>query len=240
MIIDNYLDREISRQIVKANQEERDGHVSSGKLSASMLGQPLQWQILKSMGVPQKEVDEYVLRKFKRGNDVEDWFLKAIPNVLERQKFVEYRNVVGYVDSIVDTCDWEFPIGVAPLEVKSVSNMKFKRIVASGQPDRGHALQNALYAIAEKKNSFAVSYIATDDYRIQTYILSTADWLPDVDKIIDRYDAQKALGRVPVFVAEEKWQANADYNNYPEWSDLSQEEIDLKLEKFLALNEKEK
>lgn len=234
MIIDNYLDKEISRQVIKENQEKRDGHVSSGKLSASMLGQPLQWQILKSFGVPAKEIDEYTLRKFKRGNDVEDWYLGCIPKVLEKQKFVEYRGVVGFIDSVVDTADWEFPSGILPLEVKSTSNAKFKRIVMSGQPDKGHCLQNALYAIAEGMEKMAISYVATDDYRVHTFIVNVSDWATKVEEIITRYDEQKKIGKVPVFIAEENWQKDIKYNNYPEWSNLTQEEIDLKLTTYLS------
>jgi len=69
--IDNYIDNKISKKVVEENKQRELNHVSSGRLSASMLGEPLQWQILKIKGVKPKEIDEYTLRKFIRGKDVE-------------------------------------------------------------------------------------------------------------------------------------------------------------------------
>src|SRR5438105_4187037 len=125
-IQDNFLDRKIGDEIVAAALVKEAAHAVSGKLSASRLNDPLQWQLLYVLGVPQKPIDEYTYRKFLRGNHVEDWLLSKLTPV-EKQKFVEYRGVVGYVDAVCDTADWQFPSGIIPLEVKSVSNMKFKR-----------------------------------------------------------------------------------------------------------------
>ena len=126
-MIDSTIDNQIRDELKKRNEEEAAKHKSSGKLSASMLGLPLQWQVLKVLGVPGREFDDYTLRKFQRGKDVESWLMKFL-RAAEKQKFVEYRNCVGYVDALVDTSGWEQNHGVIPLDVKSVANMKFKRV----------------------------------------------------------------------------------------------------------------
>lgn len=238
-VVDNYLDRMFGAQLVAENHIKSALHISSGKLSASGLGAPLQWQILKSLGIFERVIDDYTLRKFERGNHIEKEYLLRIPGILVDRKYVEYRDCVGYTDvAQIDTTEWDYPCGIIPVEVKSVSNMKYKRIVAQMSPDRGHALQGALYALSEGSENFAVSYIASDDYRVLTFLLKTADWKPKVDFIIDRYQAQKATGKIPVFVPEEKWQASRDYNNFPDWSDLNEEQISEKIEQiYLQLAE---
>lgn len=228
MLIDNYIDRKIGETLSKENEEERKNHVSSGKLTASMLGEPLQWQILKVIGVEPKPIDEYTLRKFKRGKDIETWLMTHI-GAIETQKKVEYRDVVGIVDAVCDTKDWDFPKGIIPVEIKSVSNAKFKRIVKAVAPDRGHCLQACLYALAIGCPHFAVSYVATDDLRVHTFILETEDWREKVDTIINRFEEQHSKAEVPVFIPEEKWQADLKYNKYPEWSNLTEEEIAQKI-----------
>lgn len=235
MFIDSYLDRMIGDKITKANVEERANHKSSGKLSASMLGEPLQWQILKVLGVPPKEIDEYTLRKFKRGKDIEEWFVNHIEPV-EKQKFVEYRNTVGFIDATVYTGQWDSPVqeltglgeGIIPMEVKSTSNAKFKRVVSSVAPDRGHILQACFYAIATQCPKFAISYVATDDLRVQTYVLDTLNYIPEVEAVITAFEEQLKTGQIPVFVPAEKWQENVKYNKYPDWSNLSHEELQAK------------
>lgn len=234
LCIDTYLDREIGRIVKERNDEEQRNHKSSGKLSASMLGQPLQWQILKCLGVPQKEFDEYTLRKFLRGKQVEEWLIKEMEDIVDTQVFVEYRDTVGYIDAMVKTDKWNFKNGSIPFEIKSVSNMKYKRILKQ-QADRGHKLQAGMYAVASDSKKFGIGYVATDDYRIQCYIYDTDDVRNDIDKIITRFQDQLATGLVPVFAPEEKWQANPEYNNYPEWSNLSQEEINNKLKLWKEL-----
>lgn len=231
MKLDSFLDRHIEHSLAADNMIERGNHKPSGKLSASALGDPLQWQILKSLAAEPREFDSYVLRKFLRGKQVEQWFLSAVPGIIEpptkeKQEFVQYRDVVGYMDAFVDTSPWDFPVGNAPLEVKSIANAKFKRLLMNGSPDRGHLLQGALYGLAKQTPHFVITYIASDDYRVRTYILNTLDYKEEVDRIIDRYERQKATGKIPVFEPEEKWQANPKYNRYNDWAELTQEEID--------------
>lgn len=227
-IVSTHIDRWVSQILVANNQKDRDEHISSGKLSASMLGKPLQEQILKVKGVPPKEVDEYTLRKFQRGKDVEDWLVKNLPALITTQKPVEYRNVVGLIDAVVSTSGWEKDFGQIPLEVKSVTNAKYKNIIRSGEADRSHILQACLYALAENKPYFAICYIASDDYRITTMIFKTADYKAEVDSIIDKFEAQLASEMIPMFEAIEKWQENKMYAAYPDWIDLTFEEVNKK------------
>lgn len=231
---DNFLDRKIGKSIELANAEKEKAHKSSGKLSASKLGDPLLWQLLYVLGVPQKEIDEYTLRKFLRGNHVEEWLLSNL-DCVDKQKFVEYRGVVGYADAIVDTAEWDFPLGVIPLEVKSTSNLKFKKIVQQGA-DRGHKLQAGLYALSTGAPHFAISYVATDDLRVHTLILDTEDVRNEIDEIITRFDdslRSAKQGIFPKFKAEEKWQENPMYCKYPEFMELTPEEIKIKLQKYV-------
>jgi len=227
-IIDRHIDKWVTEILVSDNEVERSTHVSSGRLTAGMLGKPLQSQILKVKGVPPKEIDPYVLRKFQRGKDVEKWLVSLIPGRKEEQKEIIYRNVVGVVDAIVSTASYEFNAGIIPHEIKSVTNAKFKNIVRSGEADRGHILQACLYALALNTKHFAIDYVASDDYRIQTMVYQTIDYKDEVERIIDRFDNQLASGIIPAFVAEEKWQENKMYADYPDWMDLTEEEVNNK------------
>lgn len=227
-ITSQYIDRWIDGILVSNNEIKESKHVSSGKLSASMLGKPLQSQILKAKGVPQKALDPYTLRKFQRGNDVEKWLVSVLPGLVTTQKFVEYRGVVGYVDAVVSTNAWEKNFGIIPLEVKSVTNAKYKMISKSGQADRGHILQSTLYALSQASGHFAITYVASDDYRVNTFVYKTSDYATEVNRIIDAYDKQLATGRIPEFKAEEKWMTNPKYADYPEFIGLTEEECNKK------------
>src|SRR3990167_2092066 len=227
-MIDNYLDRLLSEKLL-ASQENRE---PSGKLSASKLWWPLQHQILATQFGLKSNIDEYTLRKFQRGHDVEEWFVKQI-EPLEKQKFLEYRGVIGYCDSIVDTKDWDIKVGIVPLEVKSVTNMKFKRIDKTGA-DKGHILQNAFYAIAYGSEYHAITYVASDDYRIHTTIHKTADSKTEIDKIITEFEEAVKSKTIPVFVAREKWQENLKYNNFPQFMGMSKEDLLQKYNELIA------
>lgn len=232
-IMDNFIDEQISKTMIEKNKAEELAHRSSGKLSAGMLGSPLQWQILKIKGVPQKPLDEYVLRKFQRGKDVENWFMSVIPNLVEKQKFVEYRGCVGYADALVDTSTHHFNCGIIPHECKSVANAKFKIIKKTGDADRSHKLQACMYALAIGASHFAIDYIASDDYRIITMVFHTEDYKAEVDRIIDRFHETLEQGVVPEFVPEEKWQASKDYSSYPEFQDLKGDELLEKIKEYV-------
>jgi hypothetical protein len=229
MIKLTFIDKYIEETLLKENEERSKNHRSSGKLSASMLGQPIQWQILKIIGVPQDDLQEYTIRKFKRGDHVESWLVDRMIGVEETQKFVEYNNVVGYLDVLIDMSKWNLDYGILPHEIKSVSNMKYKQIQRRNEPDEHHALQGALYALALDKDHFCIDYVATDDYRVETYLLETKDYKDKVDEIVTAFNNALKEKIVPKFEAIMKWQENDKYNNYLEFKDLTPEEIDVKL-----------
>jgi len=210
MQINTKIQEEIARQVL-ANADERE---PSGRLSASRLGHPLQWQMLHHLKIPTKKHDEFTLRKFARGKDVED----RVVHWMRPDKYqvpVEYRGVVGIADMVLDY----------PIEVKSVTNANFKRLQVSGIK-RGHRLQGELYAKALGFDRFAIAYVASDDYRVLCIEEEVTD---DTDKIIDEYEAQLMTGAVPIFKPLEKWHELKAYNPYPEWMKLDEEEIANKL-----------
>lgn len=216
---DYTLDRLISERL----SEKKEERTPSGKLSASKLNWPLQWQILATQFGLVSHFDDYTLRKFQRGHDVEDWFINQI-SPLEKQKFLEYKDTIGYCDAIIDTKDWDNKVGIVPLEVKSVTNAKFKRIAGQG-PDKSHLLQNALYALALNSEYHAITYIASDDYRILTFIEKTEEHKDEIDKIIKEFNEAVKAKIIPVFEPREKWQADSKYNSFPLFAGLNEEQL---------------
>lgn len=202
----------IAVKVLAASEEKEP----SGRLSASRLGWPLQWMMLHYFKVPQKPIDEYTLRKFQRGKDVEERIMQWLAPAPDKMQVpVNYRGVAGIADVILDH----------PIEVKSITNAAFKYKQKEG-PSRGHKLQGELYAKALKFDTFEVTYVASDDYRVLSFEEEVSG---EVDTVIDRYEAQKKLGTVPVFVAEEKWHGMEEYNPYPEWMKLDEQGIVTKL-----------
>jgi hypothetical protein len=214
MKVNPIIEETIAKKVLQAQAEsERE---PSGRLSAGRLGQPLQWQMLHYLKVPPKKIDEYTLRKFQRGNDVEDRIMKWLaPSPDKMQVPCEYRGVVGYADVVLDY----------PIDIKSTTNLAFKYKQKEGA-SYGHRMQTELYAKALGYDRYGVAYVASDDYRVLCFEEMVSG---EVDAIIDAYEAQVALGTVPVFEAKEKWQSMPDYNPYPEWMKLSEEEIAMKL-----------
>ena len=231
MLKDNYLDRFIGEKLSKENDKAKSERKPSGKLSASKLYLPVQWQILTNKFKLTSKLDDYTLRKFQRGKDVEDWFISQI-SPKETQKFLEYRGVIGYCDSIVDTSNWDNPVGVIPLEVKSITNMNFKWIAKEGAK-KGHIIQNSLYATAFKSDYHAISYLASDDYRVMTFIFKTENTKEEIDKIIDEYEEALKIDTIPVFKAREKWQENLKYNSFPEFVGMKEEELKIKYQELI-------
>lgn len=205
--------QEIIAAKVLAAAEERE---PSGRLSASRLGWPLQWQMLHYFKVPQKPIDEYTLRKFQRGKDVEERIMRWLAATpAQMQVPVTYRGVVGFADVVLEY----------PIEIKSTTNMAFKYKQKEGI-SRGHGLQAELYALGLGFDKYAVAYVASDDYRVLCFEEPVTG---AVDKVIDAYEKQVALGKIPTFVAEEKWHGMEDYNPYYEYQKLSEQEIATKL-----------
>lgn len=212
MNVNPIIQQTIARKVLEAVEDKEP----SGRLSASRLGWPLQWQILHYLKVPPTPMDEYTLRKFQRGKDVEDRVISWLDLTPEQKQIeCEYRGVIGYCDILMQY----------PIEVKSVTNRAFQYIQKEGTK-RGHRLQGELYAKALGFDKFGVAYVASDDYRVLCFEEQVTN---EVDQVIERYEKQLELKQVPVFKAEEVWQSDAKYSNYPEWTKLNREQIDAKL-----------
>lgn len=234
MYQEQHIDKSIGQRLIALDAKERSLHTPSGKLSASQLGMPLQWQVLKSLGVGSRVIDEYVLRKFFRGKQIETWMISEMPNVLGTQKKVEYRNVVGIIDAVVDTSTgYQFNFGTIPHEVKSVSNAKFKRIEKRKSADMPHVYQAGLYALAEGSKFFAIDYVASDDLRVLTFVMAMDARLQgEIDHLIDQYDDCIKKEVVPIFVEKETWQAHPTYQQFPEWQYLKDKEIKIAMDHY--------
>lgn len=224
---DQTIDRLVAEKLRNQYEAEKEEHVSSGKLSASMLWWPVQWQVLKTIGYPSKDPEDYVLGKFLRGDHVEAWLIENMPGVLETQKEVEFHGVVGRIDAVVDSNSYEFKFGIIPHEVKSVSNAKFKNILREMKPDVAHALQAAFYALAIGSKQFAIDYVATDDYRVESFVLDVDKYADMVDMSVTKYNRAMEIynktGYIPEFEPNEPWQANPMYNRYPDCIHISDE-----------------
>jgi len=225
---------EIYKKLRKANTERELAHERSGKLSAGKLGQPLLEQMLYVLGVPIKSNDDYALGLFKRGNDVEDAIVELLePD--ETQVEVDYRGTIGIVDAIRNGMVYEIKsIKSSMWRYIDPTNEKQKRSGGSlvreyAGPKRQHVLQAVQNGLALGKDQVTVLYVSADDYRTAAHVVSVADIKPDVDAIIDRFNAQMASKRLPEFEAIESWQNNPQYSNYPDWISLEPEQMMEKL-----------
>lgn len=234
MIIDNTLQKYIDAELIKEDAEKQAKHEPSGKLSASWLFQPLRYQVMKAIGVPKKQLEPYVLGKFKRGNDCEDYVVNHMKNagmLIETQKEVVYRNTIGFVDAVVDSKGFNFKSGTIPHEIKSVTNAKLKRIQTTGV-DYHYQLQGGFYALAMQSLHFAINIVSAEDLRINTYIFDTANIAPDIEEIITKY--QEAIKKwetdkmLPALEVNPKvaWAVNPDYAPFsPEWLSMTDKDI---------------
>lgn len=226
--LDDQLRAYITKRIRTEFEAESAKHEPSGKLSAGQLGKPLLEQVLKVIGVPTKDVDDYALGLFRRGDSVEDEIMDLLqPD--ETQKEVVYKDCIGIVDAIKDDQVYE---------VKSIKNSavcyidpeNHKRIRRGGElvaqyggVKWAHALQGALYALALNKDHFTIIYVAADDLRTYPHIIATEELKADVDQIITQVKHQLALGVLPEWQPREDWQAkpeNLQYSNYPAWINM--------------------
>lgn len=203
-----------------------------------MLYQPIRFQVLKTLGAPRKEFDAYTLAKFQRGRDVEDWYVEQLRKagvliedettlashslqVTDGQPFAEYRETIGYVDSVIDTDKMQAKKGIIPNEIKSVTNMKMKRVKKTGV-DWHYKIQACFYALAMGVEYYAVTIVSAEDYRSKTHIFPTREMKRDVDHAISEY--MKAMENfkkdrtLPKFEANPhvKWTANLKYAMFEE------------------------
>lgn len=210
------LDQLIDKNLREAYEKEKLEHVSSGKLSAGYLGRPLLEQVLKIIGVPVKIPDDYTLRLFARGKQVEDWVCSMIKG--EDQVEVEYNGVVGVIDKFTDR----------PIEIKSVKSSQWKWLK---EPKWSHRLQAGLYALATGSPTYKILYVKADDFRTREFEERTSDIREDIEKIIVEVNSQLKTHTLPSFSPREPWQDNNKYSEYPEWR-ISQDSMMRKLEQY--------
>lgn len=240
-IIDSSLNKFIDDELIRENAKREAEHESSGLLSASMLFQPLRFQVLKTLKAPRRPFDAYTLAKFKRGRDVEDWyvdqleksgFLVTNPNILsehnlktsdDTQPKGSYKKAICYIDAVIDTDKMQAKVGIIPNEVKSITNMKWRRIKKTGI-DWHYKMQACFAGLAMGTTHYAVTIVSAEDYRSETHIFRTRHLKADVDRAIDNYMAAmknwKKNRTLPVFEphAEVKWVSNPKYAMFTqEW-----------------------
>jgi hypothetical protein len=240
-ILDNSINKFIDDSLLAENARREAEHESSGKLSASMLYQPLRTQVLKTIGAPRKPLDAYVLGKFIRGNHVEDWFVSKLGEMgvlVEQQKMIEYRGAIGFADAIVDSDKMYFKQGIMPHEVKSVTNAKLKRVNVT-EVDYHYKMQACFYAMGMGVEHFAVDIVSAEDLRPNIYIFKTQEMRADVDKAISAYQIAMenwAKDRtLPRFEANPKvaWTGNVKYAMFDEfWMTAPDSEVIKKLEEL--------
>ena len=105
MIRIEYLTDKIDDFLLEEDKKNKEAHIPSGKLSASMLWQPLQWQVLKVKGIKGKDIDSQGYRNMYRGKMIEREVIEKflLNDLIDEQVEVEYRDTVGYVDAILET-----------------------------------------------------------------------------------------------------------------------------------------
>lgn len=227
-IVDGFINNYIDQQLLVENAQREALHDPSGKLSAGVLFQPLRFQVLKTLGVPRKAIDPFVLGKFDVGNKIEETLVKRFEQslcLLDTQVPLNYRGVVGFADTLIDSNVMQAKKGIMPCEIKSVANMKLKRIKAMGI-DWHYKLQAGLYALAMKSDYFAVAIGSYESSQyVMLHIFQTSEMKKDIDTIIDNYNKAIEIWnrdhRLPPFVANPKvpWTANLAYSMFDsEWA----------------------
>lgn len=226
------FDQALIKKLV-AQYEERE---PSGRMSATRLLWPTQWQVLWTLGVPPtKEAFEtgnptkmntLKLRHFARGRQCEDWLEEIFPPI-EAQVLVNYRDWVGYADRI-DSGDMFGVLDDLPVEVKSVKADKWYRMFidkAGDGPQYDHVLQANFYAIGLKKKHFALLYLKSDTLETRCFVYDTDDYRKDVDKQIDLYEEALTLDTIPVFKAKVEYQKDSKYNIYSEYMNMKPDKL---------------
>jgi len=226
----------IDDAMVKENQEEKDKHVGSRKLTAGYLHQPMRFQLLKYLGVPEREINTFSLRKMARGRQVEDWFVSKLETkkglVVSKQIDVEYRGVIGRADIILDQDLLGMKVGVIPHEIKSVTNKNFKYL-AKGDVGDQYKMQAGLYALALEKEYYGLDFIASDDLRSLSFILKTDEIKDEIDGAIDKFEEMVSKKIVPPWEFKMAWQANPEYMRFdPIWTECNEAEFRSRLEQL--------
>lgn len=208
------IDTLIRNTLRKQDSEEKARHEPSGKLSAGMLYKPLLEQVLKLVGVPERPSDDYSLRLFARGRQVEDWVL----SMLEGPEQVEcnYRGAIGFLDKLRNG---------EVVEVKSIKRSQVRWLKKEGAK-WSHKLQAGMYALSLDKPEYTIVYACADDFETFTFTEPTSEIQPDIDRIITEVAKQLKSGELPEFIGREDYHNTPDYASkysaFPDWVVLDQ------------------
>lgn len=227
--------------LIKALVEQQQREEPSGRMSASRLTWPTQWQILWKLKIPPSEEDWEVkpnkintfhFRHFARGKQCEDWLEKTLPPK-KAQGLVVYRDWVGYFDRI-DDGELFGVEGDIVNEVKSVKGDKWYRMFKDpgDGPQYDHVLQANFYAVALKMPHYALCYLKSDTLETRTFVYRTEDYRADVEKQIDLYDEAVDSKTIPVFKAKVEYQKNRKYNMYDQYMDWTPTQLKELYDKF--------
>lgn len=228
------LTYKFDQALIQAMVAEQRREEPSGRMSASRLTWPTQWQILWKLKVPPSQEDWEVkpnkintlhFRHFARGKQCEDWLEKTMPP-MKAQEEVHYRGWVGYADRI-DTGSLFGVDSAVVTEVKSVKADKwYKMFVNPGDgPQYDHVLQANFYAMGLNLPQYVVCYLRSDTMETRTYLYNVDEYRKDVDEQIDLYDQAVDSGTIPVFKAKVEYQKNPKYNMYSEYMDWTPKQL---------------
>lgn len=196
-----------------------DAHVSSGYLSASRLDRPLLDNVLYLIGVKGKEVDDYALSLFARGNQVEDWVVATLEEqgLVERsQEPLQYITKDGYI--IVGLEDLKLKGDGMPTEIKSIKASQFKYLDTQG-PKKGYVLQAATYALAQGCEYARVLYITADDFRVKQFIIKAEDYRNEIDNIAKEVYETLQSKELPQFKPKNEFEKSIKFTEYTPYSD---------------------
>lgn len=219
--VNTYLQEQMNEYFLKKEEDRAKNRKRSGKLSASLLGQPLLWQLLHVWGVDDAKED-YVYGKFERGNQIEKFVTQFLKG--EKQKFIEYKECIGYADNVD---------GIIPDEVKSVTSHKFKRVWKEKNADISHRLQATLYALGLNSNVYFIHYINADDLRTYSLEYDIEETAPMVEKEIEEFNKWYSAKKLPIFTSKIDWHNNERYMKYKDWCKLNENDLNKKFEQYL-------
>jgi hypothetical protein len=222
------------QELIKRLVQQAEVKEPSGRLSATRLTWPTQWQVLWTLKVPtspelwQEKPDKMNtlhFRHFARGAQCEEWLEKVFPP-LEKQVEVNYRGWVGYIDRMENGELFGVDHDV-PHEIKSVKADKWYKMFQEGEPEPqyDHVLQANFYALAKELPTFALTYLKSDTLESRTFVYDAGDFQGEVDKQIDEYDEAMKSGTIPKFKAKIDYQKNPKYNQYWEYMGMKEKEL---------------
>lgn len=253
---DKIHERMIKENEKKKEERERSGKISGGKLGKPTLWAVLDIIGVPDTGLD----EAYILGKFQRGNDVEDRAIQMLtgidPHYVEPGKLIEkndgiltgefvlqkeggYRDGTGYIDLAQKVGEqWVYH------EIKSSTKLGFDAIAASGRylktganPEKGigvpklnNAIQLAYYCLGDNITRGFIHYLNADDYRLVSFAINPIDYKEEIDKEIDDIQLAFAEKRLPAFEGFLAWHSMKKYWSYPEWNELSPDEMMFKLQ----------